>query len=169
MKKIFAMLTAGLLMAGVASAQQGPATERKPRHENQEGRKGDRERRSPEQLASRQTAVLDKQLGLSNKQRRKVEEISLKRAQETEALRSRFAEARQQQQGRGRKAGMHQEMRAINERWEAELKDILSKKQYSQYEASRQQMKSRRLAGEGARGERDGRRKEIRRQSRENG
>lgn len=159
------MLTAGLLLAGVASAQEATQPERKPRYENREDRKGDRERRSPEEIASRQTEVLDKKLGLSDKQRRKVGEINLKRAQETEALRSRFSGSQQQQQqGRGRKAGGHQEMKTINERWEAELKDILSKKQYAQYQASRQEMRSRRLAGE-----REGRKKEIKRQPRVNG
>lgn len=164
MKKIFTMLTAGLLMAGVANAQQETTSEQKPRYESREDRKGDRERRSPEEIATRQTEVLDKKLGLSDKQRRKVEEINLKRARETEALRNRFAGSQQQQQGRGRKAGGHQEMKAINDRWEAELKDILSKKQYAQYEANRQEMRSRRLAGE-----REGRKKEIKRQPRVNG
>lgn len=168
MKKIFTILTFGLLMAGVANAQEEPASGRKPRHEHREDWKGDRERRSPEEIASRQTEVLDKKLGMSNKQRRKVEEISLKRAQETEVLRSRFAGS-QQPQGRGRRAGLHQQMRAINERWEKELKAILTKKQYAQYQDSRQQMRSRRFAGEGPRGEREGKRKELKRQPRVNG
>jgi hypothetical protein len=60
-------------------------------------------------------------------------------------------------------------MKAINDRWEAELKDILSKKQFTQYEASRQEMKARRLAGHGEKGEREGRRKELKRQPKENG
>jgi hypothetical protein len=60
-------------------------------------------------------------------------------------------------------------MKAINDRWENELKDILSKKQQAQYEASRQEMKSRRLAGKNEKGEREGKRKELRRQQKDNG
>jgi hypothetical protein len=166
MKKIFAMLTLGLMMAGAASAQEVTPRDRKARFENREDR---RERKTPEEIAARQTEMLNKKLALSNKQQKKVQEISLKRAQETEALRSRYAGS--EQQARGRKAGVHQEMKAINDRWEADLKDILSKKQYTQYEASREEMKSRRLAARdrNERGEREGKRKEHKRQPRENG
>jgi periplasmic protein CpxP/Spy len=171
MKKIFAMLSLGLLMAGAASAQEVMPNDRKARFENREDRRGHRERKTPEEIATRQTEMLNKKLALSNKQQKKVQEISLKRAQETEALRSRYADS--QEQARGRKAGVHQEMKAINDRWEADLKDILSKKQYTQYEASREEMKSRRLAarerGERERGEREGKRKEHKRQPRDNG
>jgi periplasmic protein CpxP/Spy len=170
MKKIFLMLAAGLVMTGAANAQDAVKADKKARHENRESREnrhGDRERKNPEEIASRQTAMLNKKLALSDKQQKKVQEISLKRAQETEALRSRLAAS--QEQERGRKAGAHQEMKAINDRWEAELKDILSKKQYAQYEASRQEMKNRRLAGDSERGEREGKRKEFKRQPKVNG
>ena len=115
-------------------------------------------------MASRYTEMLSKQLDLSNKQERKVQEITLKRAQETEALRSRMVEAKGQD--RSQRSIARQEMKAINDRWEADLKDILSKKQYSQYEASREEMKTR-LAGKGGKHQHEGR-KEGKRQSREN-
>jgi protein CpxP len=167
MKKIFAMLALGTLIAGAASAQEVVKSDRKARSENQENRKFNRQRRNPEELAARQTEMLNKKLDLSKKQQKKVQEINLKRTQETEALRSRYAAAKDQ--GRGRNGGLHQEMKATNDRWEASLKDILSKKQYAQYEASRQEMKSRRLAERGQRGEKAGKRKESRRDQRDNG
>lgn len=160
------MLSLGLLVAGTASAQEAPKSDKKQGHEHRQGRHGARERKNPEEMAARHTDMLDKQLDLSDKQERKVQEITLKRVQETEALRNQMMEAKGQD--RSRKSMAHQEMKAINDRWEAALKDILSKKQYSQFEASRQEMKSRRLAGKGERHEREGKRKEGKRQPREN-
>ena len=164
MKKIFVMLALGVLIAGTASAQEALKSDRKARSENRnhrEDRKLKREKRSPEELAARQTEMLNKTLDLSKKQQKKVTELSLKRNQETEALRSRYAASKDQ--GRGRNAGLHQEMKAIHDRWEAGLKDVLSKKQYTQYEASRQEMKSRRLAGRDERGDKAGKRRTSRR------
>ncbi|MGV3502687.1 MAG: hypothetical protein ACO1O1_03215 [Adhaeribacter sp.] len=165
MKKIMLMLSFGLLVAGTASAQESPKTEKKGRFEHRQDHRGSRERKTPEQMASRHTEMLSKQLDLSNKQERKVQEITLKRAQQTEALRSRMMEAKGQD--RSQRSLAHQEMKAINDRWEADLKDILSKKQYSQYEASREEMKSRRLAGKEDKHKHEGR-KEGKRQPREN-
>jgi hypothetical protein len=172
MKKLFVMLSLGVLIAGTASAQNAVKADRKARFENRENRedrKGDRPRKSPEEIAARQTEMLHKKLDLSNKQQKKIQEISLKRAQESEALHNRYAAANTNEGGRGRRDGVHQEMKAINDRWENELKDILSKKQQAQYEASRQEMKSRRLAGKNEKGEREGKRKELRRQQKDNG
>lgn len=159
------MLSLGLLVAGTASAQQTVKPDKKQGLEHRQGRHSARERMNPEEIAARHTQMLDKQLDLSAKQERKVQEITLKRAQETEALRNRMMEAKGQD--RTQRSLAHQEMKAVNDRWEAALKDILSKKQYSQFEASRQEMKSRRLAGKGEKHQREGKRKEGKRQLRE--
>ena len=160
------MLSFGLLVAGAASAQETVKSDKKRGFEHRQGHHEARERKTPEEIASRHTDLLAKQLDLSNKQERKVQEITLKRAQETEALRNRMMEAKGQD--RDHRSMAHQEMKAINDRWEAELKDILSKKQFSQFEASRQEMKSRRLAGKEERHQLEGKRKEDKRQQREN-
>jgi periplasmic protein CpxP/Spy len=166
MKKIIVLLALGVLIAGTASAQEALKSDRKARSENRENRedrKLKRVRKSPEELAARQTEILNKTLDLSKKQQKKVTELSLKRIQETEALRSRYAASTSKDQGRGRNAGLHQEMKAIHDHWEAGLQDALSKKQYTQYEASHKEMKSRRLADRGERGDKADKRRASKR------
>ncbi|MGV3639506.1 MAG: hypothetical protein ACO1NZ_03235 [Adhaeribacter sp.] len=165
MKKIMLMLTFGLLAAGTVSAQDTPKPEKKEGMEHRHERRANRERKNPEEMAARHSEMLSKQLNLSDKQERKVREITLKRSQESEALRNRMMEAKGQD--KSQRALAHQEMKAINDRWEAELKDILSKKQFSQFEASRKEMKNRHFAEKGEKHKKDGK-KEGKRQPREN-
>lgn len=165
MKKILLMLSFGLMVAGTANAQENIKPGKKEHGEHHQDRRGNRERKNPEEMAARHTEMLSKQLNLSDKQKSKVQEITLKRSQESEALRHRMMEAKAQDQHQRSLA--HQEMKAINDRWEADLKDILSKKQYSQFEASREEMKNRRLAGKGEKHKQEGK-KEGKRQHKEN-
>jgi protein CpxP len=165
MKKIFLMLAFGALAAGTATAQEAVKSDKKARFENREDRQGNREKRNPEAMAARQLEMFDKQLDLSKKQEKQVQALSLKRTQEYQALRSRTAAPKDQ---RPHRETGHQEMKAINDRWEAGMKDILSKKQYAQYEANRQEMKTRRFAEKSEHGKKGDRKKGYKRPQRDN-
>lgn len=135
MKKIIVMLSLGVLIAGASFAQNAPKRERKNRIEN---RDQSRIKRTPEERAARQTEMLSKKLDLSAKQKRKLEALNLKHNQELAALRTNKTGAY------NRDRGQREEMQKLRVQWESELKDILNKKQYAQYEAERSERKNRR-------------------------
>ncbi|WP_242929436.1 hypothetical protein [Pontibacter vulgaris] len=131
MKKIIAMLALGALMAGTTYAQTtAPQKERRHRTE-QRGKRVQKYKKSPEEIAAKRTEMLAKKLDLSKRQQKKLQELNLKRAQEMQANRG---------EARDRKS-MRSDRQASKARYEAELKDILNKKQYAQYEAHREEMK----------------------------
>ena len=135
MKKTFMVLALGLLVAGSAVAQQAPQKERKHRTEQRAGkdRRGDR---TPEEQAARRTEKMSKELGLNKSQTRKLQALNLKQMQQREAMRAQYKD------GNKRDRGQRQEMKAAREQWNAELKDILTKKQYAQYQEQREQMRA---------------------------
>ena len=135
MKKAFLVLALGIMVAGSTVAQQAPQKERKSRTEQRDGhiRKGNR---TPEERAARQTEKMSQELGLNKSQTRKLQALNLKQMQQREAMRSQFKE-----EGR-RDRSQRQEMKTAREQWNAELKDILTKKQYAQYQEKREQMRA---------------------------
>ncbi len=129
------VLALTLLVAGSTMAQQAPQKERKHRTEQRGGkdRKGDR---TPEERASRRTEKMSKELGLNKSQTRKLQALNLKQMEQREAMRERHKD------GNMHDRGQLQEMEAARAQWDAELKDILTKKQYAQYQAQREQMRA---------------------------
>lgn len=116
-------------------AQQAPQKERKHRTEQRDGkdRKGNR---TPEERAARQTEKMSKELGLNKSQTRKLQALHLKQMQQREAMRAQYKE------GDKRNKNQRQEMKTSREQWDAELKDILTKKQYAQYQEKREEMRA---------------------------
>lgn len=135
MKKTLLVLALGILVAGSSLAQQAPQKERKDRAEQRDGkhRKGSR---TPEERAARRTEKMGKKLGLNKSQTRKLQALNLKQVQQREAVRAQY------KAGDKRDRNQRQEMKATREQWNAELKDILTKKQYAQYQEQRQEMRA---------------------------
>ena len=158
MKKIIVMLSLGVLVAGTSFAQNAPHKDKKSRTEHRRERDSfkDRERKSPEERATLRTERLSKQLDLNKSQTRKLQALNLKHAQEMEAMRAQYKNA--DKRGKNREA-----IKASHAKWEAELKDILNKKQYAKYEAERNEMRARR-EGKGHERGREFRGREFRQQ-----
>ncbi|MBC5994714.1 DUF4890 domain-containing protein [Pontibacter cellulosilyticus] len=135
MKKFIAVLSLSVLMAGTTYAQQEPQKERKQRTE-QRGERVQKHRKSPEEMAAKRTEKLTQKYDLSKSQQRKLQALNLKHAQEKHALHANRGEARNHRSARG-------EMQASRARYEAELKDIMNKKQYAQYEADKAEKRAR--------------------------
>ncbi|MCC9136454.1 DUF4890 domain-containing protein [Pontibacter silvestris] len=136
MKKVIVMLTLGVMVAGSSFAQNAPQKDRKNRTE-QRGERGDKARKSPEEIATLRTEKLSKKLDLNNSQTKKLQALNLKQANEMQAMRTKYKDADR------RNPKQREEMKAVHAKWEAELKDILNKKQYAQYEADRNEMRAR--------------------------
>ncbi|GAA4426544.1 DUF4890 domain-containing protein [Pontibacter saemangeumensis] len=134
MKKAFVVLALGILVAGSAVAQQAPKKERSHHTEQRDGkdRKGNR---TPEERATLRTEKMSQELGLNKSQTRKLQALHLKQMQEREAMRAHHNE------GEKRDRNQRREMKASREKWDAELKDILTKKQYAKYQEQRKEMR----------------------------
>ncbi|GAA3955716.1 hypothetical protein [Hymenobacter algoricola] len=120
MKKILILLAAFALTAGTASAQTG--TTRPVRTDLAD--------RTPEQQADMQAKRLTKALHLSADQSDKVRQISLARATELQNLRGKYA-------SNGSRQGMGQDMNALRDKYDIELKAVLSAEQYAKYDQIR--------------------------------
>ncbi|MBD2715461.1 hypothetical protein KBK19_10480 [Microvirga sp. STR05] len=120
MKKMLVVLAAFALTAGAVSAQ----TTAQPGRMGQ-GRTHDAAR-TPEQHADMQTKRLTQQLSLSADQSAKVRELALAENQELQALRGKFAAA-------DSRKGAGQEMKAIQAKYDAQLKSVFSAEQYTKY------------------------------------
>jgi len=121
MKKMLVLLAATLLTAGAASAQT--ATVRPPRA-------GQAANRTPEQQADRLAQRLTKALNLTSEQATQVRQIGLDRATEGQALRGKYAAA-------GSRQGLGQDMQALRDKYDAQLKAVLSADQYAKYDQLR--------------------------------
>lgn len=135
MKKTLMVLALGVLVAGSSLAQQAPQKERKHRTE-QRDRKDRKGSRTPEERAARRTEKMGKELGLNKSQTRKLQALNLKKMQQREGMRAQY------KAGDKRSRDQRQEMKATREKWDAELKDILTKKQYAQYQEQRKEMRA---------------------------
>jgi len=124
MKKFLLPLLALALSATAASAQAGPPQD------------GGRPRRTPEEMAARQTEGLTKQLGLSADQSAKVQPILLARDQEMMAMRG------QMQAGTADRRQLRDQMMAGRAKYDDQLKAVLTPDQFAKMqtlEASRRQ------------------------------
>jgi Spy/CpxP family protein refolding chaperone len=93
----------------------------------------------PEEMAKRQTENLKKEIGLDDKQEKKVYELTLDNSKKMMGLREKYGDDRE---------GMREEMMKIREDGNKGMKEILSDKQWKKYE---QYLKERR-EGRGQRG-----------------
>jgi protein CpxP len=135
MKKMLVLLAAFALTAGAASAQTTPATTTAPMggHQGHMGQRGQgRMNMTPEQHADMQAQRLTQQLGLSAEQTTQVRAIALAEAQEMKTTRD------QAMASTDRKAGMEQ-MKATRDKYDAQLKAVLTPDQATKYAALRDQ------------------------------
>lgn len=125
MKKIVLFMAMTVLATGAISAKaaltsveqgpgQGPAT--------------------PEERAERQTRMLTEHLSLSADQTAKVKPIILARINEQSSLREKMQEG-------GDRQAMMGEFRKLNEKYNAQIKAVLTAEQYAKYEANQGQMR----------------------------
>lgn len=88
------------------------------------------QQRTPRERAQNQTRMMQKNLGLTDDQNKKVYDIILKYAQQAD-------NARNEAPGRDRR----QEMKEIQNNKEADLKAVLTGEQFQKYQAYQQEMK----------------------------
>jgi Spy/CpxP family protein refolding chaperone len=127
MKKTLAILAAFLLTAGAASAQSSDLVTASRGNRTGQGRGGNM---TPEQRADMQTQRLTKELTLTADQSTKVRTIALAENQELQALRAKFSSADSRQ-------GAGQEMKAIREKYDAQLKAVLTPEQVTKFDQMR--------------------------------
>lgn len=150
-KQLFSLaLILGLASSFAADTFAADVKEKDRREVRQDGRKD--HKKGHQDAAQRQQQRLDrmtKELDLSKKQQEKVAKIFQDQQQQMQQLRGR-------QQGTDRSKQMA-EFKQIHERTDKQLKDVLSKKQYAQLEAQRQerlkQLQQRRSQHDGRRGD----------------
>ena len=122
MKENLLLLAAlALTTAGTAFAQGPVATGTAAR---QTARHYAKAPKSPEQKADRNAGKMAKELGLNPDQEAQVEKLLLARQQESAALKTKY--------GADKKAG-RPAMKAANDRYQAELKSILTAEQYAKF------------------------------------
>ncbi|UOG76282.1 hypothetical protein MTX78_06695 [Hymenobacter tibetensis] len=127
MKKTLVVLAAFFCTAGAASAQTADLATAGRANGMGQGRGN----LTPEQRADMQTQRLSKQLSLSADQTSQVRAIALAENQELQALRSKNAAADSRQ-------GAGQEMRAIREEYDTQLKALLTPEQATKYNQLRE-------------------------------
>lgn len=135
MKKMLVLLVVVLLSASAASAQTTTA----PTARTGAGRLQEATR-TPEQRAEMQTKRLTQQLGMSADQSAKVQAIALAENQELQALHSQYASAYNRQ-------GAGQKLRAVQEKYDVQLKDIFTAEQYARYAQLREDQMEKRKEG----------------------
>ncbi|MGI4736857.1 MAG: hypothetical protein ACRYG7_16935 [Janthinobacterium lividum] len=118
MKKSFAFLAALALAAATAQAQTAPAVPTPPLNDPSAGR-------SPEQQAQNQANRLAKELNLSTDQQSKVQQIMNDQRQETQTA---------IQQAGGNRQAMGKAMRAGRDKFDGQLKAVLTAEQYTKYQ-----------------------------------
>ena len=113
-----AFATAGTSFAQTAVKTTGTDANQTARHYGK-GQKGPKD---PAKMADRKAGKLAKELGLTADQETKVEQLLLARQQESAAFKTKY--------GTDRKAG-RTEMKAAHDRYEAQLKAILTPEQFA--------------------------------------
>jgi periplasmic protein CpxP/Spy len=87
---------------------------------------------TPEERAERQTKMMTEALGLTADQTSKLKPIILARATEQSTLREKM---------QGDREAMMGEFRKLNEKYNAQIKTVLTAEQYAKYEANQSQMR----------------------------
>lgn len=133
MKKLVAMMAFGMLVAGGAYAQDAPQKEKKQRTEYKAKRVDRTQKMDPEARATKQTEMLSKKLDLSAAQKNELQALNMKRVQEMQALNAKYDKSD------ARNEAQRAERKAIQNRWQSDMKKVLNEKQYAQYEADRKE------------------------------
>ncbi|QNF34770.1 hypothetical protein HUW51_19305 [Adhaeribacter swui] len=148
MKKLAVMFVLGLTLTGTSFAQtirqpnqKQDKTLKYESHEKQVFKRGKNQRPvlSAEERATRHTEMLSQKLDLSKNQKKKLQALNLKQAQQMQALNQQYAQG-----GGPKNAATREERKQLRANWEKDFKRIVSKKQYAQYEAQRNQMQAKR-------------------------
>ena len=122
MKKNLLFLAAlALITAGTAFAQTAPAVKTTGTDANQTAQHYQKGPKNSAQQADRHAGKMVKELGLNADQEARVEKLMLAREQETTTLKAKY--------GADRQAG-RAEMKAAHDRYEAQLKTILTPEQF---------------------------------------
>jgi hypothetical protein len=147
MKKIIAVLSLGMLVAGSTYAQTVPQKEQQEKsvRTEQRGDRAERAKKNPEEMAQVKTERMAQKLDLTAAQKDQLQALNLRQAQEMKAMRENLKSS--EDRTKIRKA-----RKASHDKWQAELKSILTEKQYAQYEVERAQMRKRSEAKEGFKG-----------------
>ncbi|WP_046244675.1 hypothetical protein [Hymenobacter terrenus] len=125
MKKTLALLAAlAFTTVGTTFAQTAPAATT-PAHHGKGGQHKD-----PAKKADQKAGKMAKELGLNADQEARLEKLMLTRHQETAALKTKYAT--------DKKAG-RADMKAAHDRYQAELKQILTPEQYAKFEQQKAQ------------------------------
>ena len=125
MKKNLLLLVAlAFATAGTSFAQTAPAAGPTMRAHRAKGPK------DPAKMADHRAGKMAKELGLSADQEAKVEQLLLARQQETAALKAKY--------GTDRKAG-RADMKAAHDRYETQLKTILTPEQFAKFQQKEDQ------------------------------
>jgi periplasmic protein CpxP/Spy len=122
MKKIVLMMAMTVLATGAISAKAPVAYFQQGQGQG-----------TPEERAERQTKMMTEQLALTADQTTKLKPIILARLAEQSALREKM-------QGGDREA-MMAEFRKLNEKYNPQIKAVLTAEQYTKYEANQAQMR----------------------------
>ena len=134
MKKTLILLAAlALTSAGTAFAQApvtttGTNANQTALHQNL----AKKSKKTPEQKADRHASKMAKELGLNADQETRVEQLLLARHQETAAFKAKY--------GDDKKAG-RPEMKAAHERYEVQLKQILTPEQYAKFQQKKDEQR----------------------------
>lgn len=115
-KTLFLLAALALTTAGTSFAQTAPTASTSAKAHQGKGRK------TPAQKADGHAAKMAKELGLTPDQEARVEQLMLARQQESAAFKAKY--------GTDKKAGQA-EKKAAHDRYEAQLKTILSADQYA--------------------------------------
>ncbi|WP_165838211.1 DUF4890 domain-containing protein [Pontibacter arcticus] len=159
MKKILAMLAMGVLVSGASFAQDAPQKEKGQHTEHRQNKK-QRAQKSPEERATKRTEHLVQKLDLNKSQQRKLQALHLKQAQERQQFMAQRGDFKDK--SKADRSKMREIAKTRQESYKAELKDILNKKQYAQYEVMQQEQRARYESKKGDRKEHRGERKHQR-------
>lgn len=121
-KNLLLLATLALATAGTAFAQTAPVVKTTGTDANQMARHYQKGPKDPAKMADHRAGKMAKELGLNADQEARVEKLLLAREQETTALKAKY--------GADRQAG-RPDMKAAHDRYEAQLKTILSPEQFA--------------------------------------
>jgi protein CpxP len=154
MKKLALALVFGALSVGAVSAQTTSATKVKTNHKETKIKKdgaakgqekhGEKEAKTPEERAEKQTQNMTKKLALTDDQVSRIKELNLQRAQQMQAIKTKYA---------AEKKGRGEEMKVIMTNWESQVKSVLNTDQYAKLKAMQEERKAKMKEHRGNHGE----------------
>ena len=120
------LLAAFALTVGTAAAQTTTPTA--PAAGQMQGRDYGRTQSTPEEIATRQSQRMTRELGLNADQTAKVQQILLARGQEMQAMRGQARDASNREQ-------LRSQMQANRSKYETQFKEVLTADQYTKFAA----------------------------------